>query len=129
MTHITELVCIRNRSILAGDLNAKHPVWNSKISNPSGLKFLELFVICNFDISGPPCSTYYTPDGRDDVLNIVVHRHIRLSEVIVTDVLDSDRLPIMFSILDPVRKREALDPVEKLTDWGLFQFLASELSQ
>jgi hypothetical protein len=33
----------------------------------------------------------------------------------------------MFSILDPVRTREALDPVEKLTDWELFQSLASEL--
>jgi hypothetical protein len=33
----------------------------------------------------------------------------------------------MFSILDPVRMKEALDPVEKLTDWELFQCLASEL--
>jgi hypothetical protein len=33
----------------------------------------------------------------------------------------------MFSILDPVRKREALDPVVKPTDWELFQILASEL--
>jgi hypothetical protein len=33
----------------------------------------------------------------------------------------------MFIILDPVRKREALYPVEKLTDWKLFQSLASEL--
>jgi hypothetical protein len=33
----------------------------------------------------------------------------------------------MFSILDPVRKREALDSAEKLTDRGLFQILASEL--
>jgi hypothetical protein len=33
----------------------------------------------------------------------------------------------MFSIPDPVRTREALDPVEKLTDWELFQSLVSEL--
>jgi hypothetical protein len=33
----------------------------------------------------------------------------------------------MFSILDPVRTTEALDPVEKLTDWELFQSLTSEL--
>jgi hypothetical protein len=33
----------------------------------------------------------------------------------------------MFSILDPVRTKEALDSVEKLTDWELFQSLASEL--
>jgi hypothetical protein len=33
----------------------------------------------------------------------------------------------MFSILDPVRKRETLDPVEKLMNWEQFQSLASEL--
>jgi hypothetical protein len=33
----------------------------------------------------------------------------------------------MFSIPYPVRTREALYPVEKLTDWKLFQSLTSEL--
>jgi hypothetical protein len=33
----------------------------------------------------------------------------------------------MFSTLDPVRTREALDPVEKLRAWKLFQSFASEL--
>jgi hypothetical protein len=33
----------------------------------------------------------------------------------------------MFSILNPVRTREALNPAEKLTDWELFQRLSSEL--
>jgi hypothetical protein len=33
----------------------------------------------------------------------------------------------MFSILDPDRTRETLDPAEKLTDWELFQNLNSEL--
>jgi hypothetical protein len=36
-------------------------------------------------------------------------------------------LPVMFKILDPVRAREALDPVERLIDWERFQSLASEL--
>jgi hypothetical protein len=45
---ITELLGFRNKSILVGDLNAKHPVWNSGVPNPSGLKLLELFVSTNF---------------------------------------------------------------------------------
>jgi hypothetical protein len=71
----------------------------------------------------------YTPDGRGNVLDIVVHQNVRLSEVIVTDILDSDHLPIMFSILNPARTREALDPIEKkkLRKWQVFQSLASEL--
>jgi hypothetical protein len=49
----TELLNLRTKSILADDLNAKHPVWTSKVSNPSGLKLLDLFVNYNFEISVP----------------------------------------------------------------------------
>jgi hypothetical protein len=33
----------------------------------------------------------------------------------------------MFCILDPIKAREILDPVEKFTDWGRFQSLTSAL--
>jgi hypothetical protein len=88
---------------------------------------LELFVTSNFEISAPQCSTHYIPDGRGDILGNILHQNVRLSEVTVTEILDSDHLPITFSILDPVRTREALDPVEKLTDWELLQSHAYEL--
>jgi hypothetical protein len=58
-------------------------------------------------------------------LDIVVHLNFLLSEV--TDILESDHLPIVISILDPVRTKDTLDPAEKLTNWGLFQSLACEL--
>jgi hypothetical protein len=51
--NITELLDFRNRSIPAGDLNARHPVWSSKDSYPSHMKLLELFVRSNFEISTP----------------------------------------------------------------------------
>jgi hypothetical protein len=82
---------------------------------------LELFVNSKYEISAPQCPTPYTPDGRGDVLDIVVH------QAIFTNILDPDCLPIMFSILDHVRMREALDSEEKLTDWVLFQIFVSEL--
>jgi hypothetical protein len=96
---ITELLNLRTKSILAGDLNAKHPVWNSKVSNPSGLKLLGLFINCNFEISAPQHPTHFVPDGRGDVLDIVVHKDVRLSEVRVLDIVDSNLLRIMFCIL------------------------------
>jgi hypothetical protein len=71
---------------------------------------------------------HYTPDSRRDVLDNVLHQNVRLSEVIFTDILGSHHLPITFSIIDPVRMRKALDPVEKLTDWVLFQSLAFDLT-
>jgi hypothetical protein len=61
------------------------------------------------------------------VLDIVVHQNIRISDVIVSDILDSDHLPIIFHILDHVKIRNLSDPIEKLTDWDRFQNVASEL--
>jgi hypothetical protein len=70
---------------------------------------------------------HYIFDGRGVVLHIVVHQKVQLSEAIVTDILESHHLPVIFNTLDPVRTRKALDPVENLTDLELFQNLASEL--
>jgi hypothetical protein len=55
-------------------------------------------------------------DGRVDVLDIVIHQNVCLSQAIVTNILDSDHIPGMLIILDHVRLREALEPDEKLTD-------------
>jgi endonuclease/exonuclease/phosphatase family metal-dependent hydrolase len=79
---------------LAGDLNAKHPAWNSAVSNPSGEKLLQLFDASEFEISAPQCPTHYSPVGNGDVLDIVMHKNIRISNVTVSDILDSDHLPI-----------------------------------
>jgi hypothetical protein len=38
---------------------------------------------------------------------------VRLSEVRVLDVMDSEHLPIIFYIFDHVKAREILDPVER----------------
>jgi hypothetical protein len=61
------------------------------------------------------------------VLDIVVHQNIRVSDVVVSDILDSDHLPIVFHILYYVKIRNLSEPVEKFTDWERFQSLASEL--
>jgi hypothetical protein len=74
--NITEALCFRSESILAGYLNAKHSVWNSKVPNPSGLKLLDLVFCSEFKISDPQCSVYYTSDGRGDVLDVAGHQNI-----------------------------------------------------
>jgi hypothetical protein len=74
-----------NKSILAGDLHAKIPFWNSVISNPSGEKPLHLFDVNQFEISAPQCPTHYSPVGNGDMLDIVVNQNFRVSNVIVSD--------------------------------------------
>jgi hypothetical protein len=96
------------------------------VSNISGEKLLNLQHI-KFEISAPQCLTHYSPAGNGNVLVIVVHRNFQLSEVIVSDILDSDHL-LMFStwciMLEVGIFRTRLT---KFTDWERFQSLASEL--
>jgi hypothetical protein len=61
------------------------------------------------------------------MLDIVVHQNIRLPHVIISDILDSDQLPIVFHILDHVEIRNLSESIKKFTDWDRFQSLASEL--
>jgi hypothetical protein len=61
------------------------------------------------------------------MLDIVLHKNIKVSDVIVSNILDSDHLPIVFHILDHVKIRNLSEPIEKFTDWDRFQSLASEL--
>jgi hypothetical protein len=123
----TELLSFRHKCILVGDLNAIHPSWNSAVSNPSGQKLLQLFDTSDFEISEPQCPIHYSPVGNGDVLDTMAHKNIRLSDVIVSKILDSDNLPIMFHILDHVRIKQIFEPLEKFTNWELFQSLASNL--
>jgi exonuclease III len=50
---ISELLSLGHKCILAGDLNAKHPSWNSTVSKPSGKKLLQVFDGSDFEISAP----------------------------------------------------------------------------
>jgi hypothetical protein len=61
------------------------------------------------------------------MLDIVVHRDARLSDVTVPDILDSYHLPILFHIPDHVNARDLLAPVEIYTDRGRFWSLTSDL--
>jgi hypothetical protein len=57
----------------------------------------------------------------------IVRKNVRLSEVVASDILDSDHLPIVFRLLDYIRTKNLSDSVGKFTDWKQFHSLASEL--
>jgi hypothetical protein len=75
---ITELLSCRHKSLLAGDMNAKHPFWNGVVSNPSVARLLNLLNLNEFEFSAPQCPTHYSPAGNGDVRYIVVQKIIRL---------------------------------------------------
>jgi hypothetical protein len=101
--------------LLEGDLNAKHPFWNSVVSNTSVAKLLDSLHLSDFEISAPQWPIHYSPAGNGDVLDIFMHKNAQLSEVIVSDILDLDHLPVVFHILDLIRIRNLSDLIDKLT--------------
>jgi hypothetical protein len=53
----------------------------------------------------------YSLAGNGDILDIVVHQNIGLPSVVVSNILDSDHLPIIFHILDHVKIRNLSEPI------------------
>jgi hypothetical protein len=86
-----------------------------------------LFHVNDFEFSEPQNPIHYSLAGNSDVLDIVVHQNIRLSHVIVSDILDSDYLRIVFQILEHVDTKKLSKPFEKFTDSERFQNLACKL--
>jgi hypothetical protein len=102
---IVELLCFRHKSLLAGDLNSKHPFLKSVFTYSSDAKLLNLLHINEYEISAPKYPTDYFPAENGDMLDIVVHKNVQLSEVIFCDIMDSDNLPIVCHVLDYIRIR------------------------
>jgi hypothetical protein len=48
------------------------------------------------------------------MLDIAFHKNSRLSNVIVSDILDSDHLPIVFHIVDHVRTTKLSETLEEI---------------
>jgi len=82
----------------------------------TNVRLLDLQDNDDFQISAPQCPTHYTPHGNGDVLDVVVHRNVRLSDVTVSDIMDSDHLSLLFHILyhvGPCRNSHRLVAVSK----------------
>jgi hypothetical protein len=123
---IIELLNLKHKTILEGDLNAKYPFRNSAVSAPSGEKLLGLSDMNEFEISAPERPTHYFPAVNGDVLDTVVQQNIRLSDV-ESDIFYSNHLSIVFHIMDHFKARNLQGPVEKVTVWEKFRSLASDL--
>lgn len=75
--HRNDLKLLTNHngpSILAGDLNSKHPSWNSFSTNTAGRKLLRHSEANNYTIVTPDSPTHYPyiPTYRPDVLDIIL---------------------------------------------------------
>ncbi|KAJ8737082.1 hypothetical protein PYW07_000353 [Mythimna separata] len=120
---LTALFGLSDSVILAGDLNAKHPAWNSNITNPRGRVLYNLGVSLNFDIIAPMSHTHFPhdPNHSPDVLDVALLKNVnlRLQSIEAIHELNSDHRPVVMHLgsrsgnLDPGQP----PPTQLITDW------------
>lgn len=116
---IEDLGAILNNNtptILAGDLNAKHQMWNSRNQNRNG-RILHRYANNNdCQVDAPITPTHHQGIHRPDVLDIAILRGIRGTTTSTTiTALSSGHSPVLVETSD--EDREEWQTIRKRTDW------------
>ncbi|GJQ80516.1 hypothetical protein Trydic_g12407 [Trypoxylus dichotomus] len=117
---LSEIFSTRRATILAGDLNAKHPTWNSKVTNASGKCLRRFADDFNLVVDATPEPTIYPHNGQPDVLDIVVMRNVtQFHQLTVLNELSSDHNPVILQLGQSVPEDEDT-PTRHTVSWPAF---------
>ena len=112
-------------TIAAGDINAKHPSWNSTVSNQRGDRLLEHSLAHNYTVAGPVDPTHYHFGNRinAEVLDVTLLRNVDLSYDLQTiQALTSDHDPVLIALGNTALNIQTkLYPDHHHADWPLFR--------
>uniref|UniRef100_A0A1Y1KW25 Endonuclease/exonuclease/phosphatase domain-containing protein n=1 Tax=Photinus pyralis TaxID=7054 RepID=A0A1Y1KW25_PHOPY len=74
MEDIDDILSLKDPTIMAGDLNAKHPHWGSRSTNPAGNTLQLHSQQRTFEVVGPNNPTHipYNPDHEPDIIDVTV---------------------------------------------------------
>lgn len=99
-TDMDELLSAAQPTILAGDFNAKHPSWNSRVTNTSGRALRTYADNNNLAVYGPDEPTFFHRSGyRPDVLDILVAKDVTADiELSTVSETSSDHNPVIVTI-------------------------------
>jgi hypothetical protein len=110
---------------MAGDLNANHVDWNSRLTTVRGKLLRDYADRHSCLIHGPdsPTTIPYNPSATPDVLDIAVTKNLPTPvHLTACSALSSDHLPIL---IDTTCRSSFLNPQDrpdfKRTDWSKFQ--------
>lgn len=86
-------------TIITGDLNCKHPEWNSKTTNKNDELLFQYSNANNLNIIGPVNPTYFGQNNNSDILDIAILKNLNLhTEIYSINDLSSDHNPIFLEI-------------------------------
>lgn len=119
------LLATLTNTIIAGDLNAKHTAWNSRVINTSG-RLLADYLVTTIDttVAAPTSPTHYpiNPNHRPDVLDITIMKTGRIPYHLenLSSELSSDHSPL---ILDLFHQTALIVPPKPLhsANWSTFE--------
>jgi hypothetical protein len=111
--------------LMAGDLNAKHVDWNSRLTTSRGKLLRDYADENSCLIFGPdtPTTNPYNSSATSDVLDIVVTKELPFPMYLTScSTLNSDHLPVL---IDTACRSSFLQPPDRpnfrRTDWANFQ--------
>jgi len=126
-TDLDALLDTSHKTIIAGDLNAKHLSWNSRINNSSGNKLSRyLDDKLNITVASPTTPTHYpnNPNHLPDILDIAIMKTGQLKFHLENfpSSLSSDHSPIIINLNHLVSLSSPPKPI-LFTDWEKFRGL------
>ena len=106
--------------IIAGDLNAKHPLWHSRTTNKAGRALEAHAVRVGADVIGPNRPTRHNvATGTGDVLDIAIIKDVTATvDLWPLHELDSDHLPVLIQLNDS--SVPAAPPRRSAVDWEAY---------
>lgn len=105
--------------LLAGDLNAKHPLWGCSSTNEFGSKVFRFLSLTDVEVHSPDVPTYFRPGTRPDILDIALTRGLpSYLHVESAPDLSSDHNPIYITFGGELQASEAAS--RGTVDWERF---------
>lgn len=121
---IKKIIKIDCPLIMAGDFNARHRAWNSRINNTNGKQLYNHCLRSTFVIQGPTIPTYTHASQKflPDILDISIVKNIPyLIDYQVHEKLDSDHLPVEMILYSNIEKVVCAKHNYNKADWPKFQ--------
>lgn len=120
--------------LVAGDYNAKHPFWGSRLTTPKGRQLLSAISSANLDVISGGQPTYWPSDlnKTPDLIDFGVVRNIRREQISVYSSVDlsSDHSPTILTLFDVKQENPHRILPNKHTNWTKYKkYVSSHLSE
>lgn len=123
-TELEEILNTCTRTVIAGDLNAKHSDWNCPSNNSSG-QILKIFIDNSvYIMKHSPTPTFF-PDQSNyspSTIDLAIVKNISISELETHNTLSSNHIPVTFHIKNEIPKlMDKSCPNFSEANWKLFK--------